>query len=408
LAAAGAYTLLPWVSTPIRQLARTIHEEHADVLLCQDYEYPLFDLCVARSRSLGVPIHAVFQGSVLQRTPLERFTRPFAIWGGAGLIIASSSEADRVREVYGIPDERIARVPNPILLEHWPVGDRASARSALGLPTDAGVVSYHGRIEIAHKGLDVLLDAWEQVTACRPGRELILLITGTGIDAQAFHAEIERRRPRGIVWLDEFVLDRDVIQQRLAAADVSVLTSRGEGFAATPLEAMACGRPVVAADVRGIPELAPRGEIDGVIRVTPGDSKEFAEAIGALLDDSQRAAAVGAAARERVKAFSTQALGPAVAAALHLGNGPRDDADALRRSWRHRVQAWQAYKKSRASRMTVSPMRRELRKIAVRAGRFLGISDLSQSVADAHARLDAQQQELQALRRRQGDRASDG
>jgi hypothetical protein len=53
-------------------------------------------------------------------------------------------------------------------------------------------------------------------------------------------------------------------------------------------------------------------------------------------------------------------------------------------------------------------MRRELRKIAVRAGRFLGISDLSQSVADAHARLDAQQQELQALRRRQGDRASDG
>src|SRR5213082_657037 len=103
LAAAGAYTILPWVSTPIRQLAHIIREEHANVLLCQDYEYPTFDLCVARSRSLGVPIHAVFQGSVLQRTPLERFTRPFAIWGASALIIASSSEADRVKEVYGFP-----------------------------------------------------------------------------------------------------------------------------------------------------------------------------------------------------------------------------------------------------------------------------------------------------------------
>jgi hypothetical protein len=52
-------------------------------------------------------------------------------------------------------------------------------------------------------------------------------------------------------------------------------------------------------------------------------------------------------------------------------------------------------------------MRRELTRIALRIGRFLGVSDLSQSVADAHARLDAQQQELHELRRRQRDRASD-
>jgi glycosyltransferase involved in cell wall biosynthesis len=398
LAAAAAYAVLPWVSTPIRQLARTIREEHADVLLCQDYEYPTFDLCIARSRLLGVPVHAVFQGSVLQRTPLERFTRPFAIWGATGLIMASSSEADRVEEVYGVPDELISRTPNPILLDHWPVGDRTSARAALGIPTDAGVVSYHGRIEIAHKGLDILLDAWAQVTAERPDRALVLLITGTGLDAQALRAEIEQRQLRGIDWLDQFVLDRDVIQLRLAAADVSVLTSRGEGFAATPLEAMACGRPVVATDVRGIPELAPRGEADGVIRVPLGDAQAVAAAIGALLDDPERAAAVGSQARKRVEAFSSKALGPTLADALRLRHEPLGEADALRRIYEHRAQAWEAYKRTRASRTTQSTFRRARTKLALRIGRFLGVSDLSQSVADAHARLDAHQKELDASR----------
>jgi glycosyltransferase involved in cell wall biosynthesis len=300
--------------------------------------------------------------------------------------------------VYGIPEERIARVPNPIMLNYWPVGHRASARATLGIPADAGVVSYHGRIEIAHKGLDVLLDAWQEVTATRPDRELVLLITGTGSDSKALHARIEQQQLRGVRWLDEFVLDREVIQSRLAAADVSVLTSRGEGFAATPLEAMACGRPVVAADVRGIPELAPRGEADGVIRVTPGDAHEAADAIGALLDDPERAAATGTAARERVEAFSTKAVGPALAEALGLGNQPRDDGQGLRGSYRHRAYAWQAYKNGRAARVTESTFRRASRKVALRIGRFLGISDLAQSVADAHARLDTHQEELDTFR----------
>jgi hypothetical protein len=259
-------------------------------------------------------------------------------------------------------------------------------------------VSYHGRIEIAHKGLDILLDAWQEVTATRPDRELVLLITGTGHDSEALHARIEQQQPRGVRWLDEFVLDRKVIQSRLAAADVSVLTSRGEGFAATPLEAMACGRPVVAADVRGIPELAPRGEADGVIRVAPGDAHEVADAIGALLDDPERAEAAGAAARERADAFSTKAVGPALAESLGLGNQPRGESHGLLGSYRHRADAWRAYKNARAARMTESTFRRASRRLALRIGRFLGVSDLARSVADTNARLDAQQKELDALR----------
>ena len=151
-------------------------------------------------------------------------------------------------------------------------------------------MSWHGRIAIAQKGLDVLLEAWDVLTHAREQHDLVLLLTGSGQDSDALRAEIDRRRPRGVRWLDSYVLDRGIIRLQLAAADVAVFPSRAEGFAVAPLEAMASGRALVAAAVPGITELAPGGEDDGVIVVPPGDAAALASALGALLDDPERAA----------------------------------------------------------------------------------------------------------------------
>jgi starch synthase len=184
-------------------------------------------------------------------------------------------------------------------------------------------VNWHGRIAIAQKGLDILLDAWEAVTRARPDRDLVLLLTGSGPDAEVLHAELERRQPRAVRWLDAFVLDRNAIQSRLAAADVAVLSSRAEGFAVAPLEAMASGRALVATAVPGIMDLAPGGEDDGVIVVPLGDAGALASALGVLLDDPERAAAAGRAARVRVAtAFSLEVVGAELAAALGLREWP--------------------------------------------------------------------------------------
>jgi starch synthase len=361
LLAAAAHVVLPWVATPVRALSRVLRAEHTSVLLCQEYEEARFDTCIALRRVLRVPVYAVFQGGILQRTPLERFTRRRAIGAASGLVIGASSEARRVETRYEVSPDRIGVVRNPLPIDQWPIGDRASARAALDIPADAGVVSWHGRVQIAQKGLDVLLDAWEEVTRTRPERDLILLLTGTGQDAAALHADIERRQPRGVRWLDAFVLDRDAIQLRLASADVAVLSSRAEGFPVAPLEAMASGRALVATAVPGIMDIAPNGERDGVIIVPSGDAGALASALGALLDDSDRAAAAGAAGRARIAAeFSVEVVGAQLAAILGLRDPSRSPRDGDPTSVRSVKQVG----------------RRALTKVARRAGRFLGVTDL--------------------------------
>src|SRR5204862_8197685 len=194
---------------------RILRAEHADVLLCQDYEEARFDTCVAFRRVLRAPVYAVFQGGILQRTPLERYTRAQAIRAANGFVIGAATEARRVEAEYHVGSDRVSVVPNPLSLDDWPVGDRTAARAALDIPQGAGVACWHGRIAIAQKGLDVLLDAWQMVTDERPGRELVLLVTGDGQDAAQLRGELARRAPRGVRWLDTYVLDRGVIQTRL-------------------------------------------------------------------------------------------------------------------------------------------------------------------------------------------------
>jgi glycosyltransferase involved in cell wall biosynthesis len=266
-------------------------------------------------------VYAVFQGGILQRTTLERYTRARAIRAANGFVIGAATEARRVETEYDVGSDRVSVVPNPLPLDAWPVGDRSAARDALDIPPAAGVVCWHGRIAIAQKGLDLLLDAWQMVTDARPDRELVLLLTGDGQDADELRSELDRRTPRGVRWLDSYVLDRGVIQTRLAAADVAVLSSRAEGFAVAPLESMASGRALVAAAAPGVTDLAPRGEADGVVVVPQGDAPALARALGELLDDPARAAALGRAARARVAdAFSLDVVGARLAERFGLAS----------------------------------------------------------------------------------------
>ena len=94
---------------------------------------------------------------------------------------------------------------------------------------------------------------------------------------------------------------RDDVPNLLAAMDVFVLPSLWEGVPMAILEAMAMAKPVVATRVGGIPEIV----IDGVtgLLVSPRDPEALAEAIIALLQDRERAKAMGQAGRERVERY---------------------------------------------------------------------------------------------------------
>jgi glycosyltransferase involved in cell wall biosynthesis len=120
-----------------------------------------------------------------------------------------------------------------------------------------------------------------------------------------------------VAWRNEYVTDRSAIRRFLAAGDVYAFPSRHEGFAVAPIEAMACGLPVVAADASGVPDVFDRGPDSGGLVVPRGDVEAFAAALGRLLDDPALGAELGRRARRRTEAaFSLDAVGRQLRAAL--------------------------------------------------------------------------------------------
>jgi glycosyltransferase involved in cell wall biosynthesis len=140
------------------------------------------------------------------------------------------------------------------------------------------------------KGQDVLLAAWPAVRARCPEARLTLVGDGDLLPA------LRSRRSPGV----NFVGDVGDVRDWLAAADLVVLPSRWEGLSLAVLEALASGRPVVAADVPGLGEMVAPGT---GARVAPDDPRALAGAIADRLMDPARARAEGAAAARHATRF---------------------------------------------------------------------------------------------------------
>jgi glycosyltransferase involved in cell wall biosynthesis len=299
---AGLRELSPYLATPVRALAHELRRDGCSALVAQEYEFPRFDVLALR-RPAGVPVFGWFQGGDYRRWRLERLTRPIAMRRAAGLVVASEAEADRLRRTYArLPP--LARLPNPVDVELWRPEDGSAARARLGVLATARVAVWHGRVEIRKKGLDVLLDAWGRMTT--PGR--VLLLVGRGPDLDELAERV--RDARDVILVGRLVDDRDELRGLLAAGDAYVFPSRHEGFAVAPVEAAACGLPVVAARVRGIDDAFPDGEGSGAVIVPREDATALAAALDRLLSDGRLAAELGGRARRRaVEAFSPAAVG---------------------------------------------------------------------------------------------------
>jgi glycosyltransferase involved in cell wall biosynthesis len=306
VARAAASHVAPYLATPPVALARTLRRERVDAVLCQEYEDPRFDVCVAVGRLARVPVFGVFQGADYQLSKLERPLRPLAIRGSAGLVVGAQRELERVRETYGVASARLARILNPIDVTAWRPGERARARDELGIPVTARVVAWHGQVQLWRKGLDVLLEAWKRVAEARPGRDLRLLLVGAGEDVDEVRRRVDELSLADVLILDGWVSDRDRLRGLLSASDLYVFPSRHEGLPVAPLEALACGIPVVGADASGVRDVV--GEA-GIV-VPRDDPHSLALALGELLDDDERRLELGMRARARAEGhFSLESVG---------------------------------------------------------------------------------------------------
>jgi glycosyltransferase involved in cell wall biosynthesis len=190
---------------------------------------------------------------------------------------------------------RWALLQNGVDTEHFRLAPPdPAARAALGLDPQRPVVGTIGRLE-DRKGHDQLLRAAGTMLARGNGRRPQIVIVGDGPLREKLQAQAQSL---GVAHSVRFVGTVADVRPSLAAMDVFVLPSHAEGMSNALMEAMAAARPVVATAVGGNTEVVVDGKT-GVL-IPPADPAAIADAIAALLRDPDRAAGLGAAAREFV------------------------------------------------------------------------------------------------------------
>lgn len=152
------------------------------------------------------------------------------------------------------------------------------------------IVLFVGRVTEA-KGIFDLLEAWREVIARGVGAEL-WIVGPNHTDARFLQALESRGLTKSVKVLGPLPLGE--VSDLMRGAQVLCLPSHGEGTPNCVMEAMACGLPVVATEVGGIPDIV-EPDRTGLL-VPKGDSPKLADALAALLADSDRRARMGEAA----------------------------------------------------------------------------------------------------------------
>jgi teichuronic acid biosynthesis glycosyltransferase TuaC len=282
-----------------------------DVVL-GSWAYPDGCAAVALARLLGVPAVVKLHGSdvnVVARMPGPRRVMTTMLPRAARVIAVSRPLADEVAAL-GVPRERIAVVYNGVDAALFHSRDRAAARRTLGLPPERPVLLYVGHLKET-KGVLDLVAGFAELAAGDPAP--ILVMVGDGPDAERCRSATaglgDRVRLVGARPLPE-------IPEWMAACDALVLPSWAEGTPNCVLEALSCGRRVVATAVGGTPDLLDDERLGELVpaRDPAALAAAMARAAHATYDPAEIAAAGARGSWDDSAAAIHQVLRDAVAA----------------------------------------------------------------------------------------------
>ena len=231
-----------------------------------------------------------------------------------GVVAVSGAMKEDVQTLYGVPPERVRVIHNGIDPDEYRPRPAPATLRRLGIDPEIPIVLFVGRIT-RQKGILHLVRALRYL---EPGVQVVLCAGAP--DTPEIAAEMavlvedaKRDAAVRIIWIPEMLPREDIISLYTHAA-VFVCPSVYEPFGIINLEAMACETPVVASAVGGIPEIVVPGEAgllvpfepEGGGSAEPRNPAEFSRALAAavneLIEDPERRAAMGEAARARVLA----------------------------------------------------------------------------------------------------------
>ncbi len=229
----------------------------------------------------------------------------YAVYSRCDGYVAISPALAAAYEQAGLPPTKLRMIPQGVDIACFaPSHDRPALRQRHALPAEGPLVVFVGSL-IERKGIDLLLNAWARVHERCPTASLVLVGKNRFADnpeAQAFldrHLDALSAAARGAV---HQVGIRNDVDELLQASDLFVLPSRREGFGTVMIEAMACGLPCVVTKLPDITDFIFATGDDGQpgIVTEQDDMDAFADAMTSVLLNPEKAATLGAAARQRV------------------------------------------------------------------------------------------------------------
>ena len=254
----------------------------AAVRLAQHLKLP------AACLSIGVDVNITAHSS---RIIYRHFVRTAKALDGT--LACGQSVADRIKAVTGKSPLCIYGVLD--LEEFSPATDKSPARKELDLPLDKTIALYAGYLT-KRKGVYELLKAIYRVQQQCP--DILLVICGAGPEETALRRVIREKGIEDMVRMAGEV-EPERMNKWMQASDLFVLASHTEGMPNVVTEAMACGLPVVATAVGGLPGAI--GDCDGAILVPPENVDDLKEAIVKVINDNQLRASMRIAARNRAE-----------------------------------------------------------------------------------------------------------
>lgn len=244
------------------------------------------------------------------------------------LVANTADEARQLVDLYGAAHDDVAVVHPGVDLDVFVPGDRDAARRRLGVPVDAHLLLFVGRLQPL-KAPDVLLRAAAQLLADEPAmrEHLVVAVVGGPSGSGLQHPEhLEKlAADLGIGELTWFSppADQSGLADWYRAADVTVVPSYNESFGLVAVESQACGTPVVASSIGGLTTAVADGT-SGVL-VDGHDPRDYARVLARLLREPRRRAELGRAGVAHASTLSWQQTAEAMLSVYReaLGLGAR-------------------------------------------------------------------------------------
>ena len=310
--------LLPFMTDFTNDIVSVIQREKLDYSLIHAHFFMSALVAADIKKILSIPfvvtfhalghIRKIHQGAS-DHFPPERIDIETRIVREADKIIAECpQDREDLVKYYGAEPSKIAVVPCGFSAAEFSPVNKQEAREVIGVEKDCQLLLQLGRM-VPRKGVDNVVSSMVYLKQLAPSSKL--LIVGGETDSPDISSTPEIARLQKLAG-DLRVLDRvifagrkgrDLLKYYYSAADLFITTPWYEPFGITPLEAMACGTPVVGANVGGIKYSVADGKTGFL--VPPRDPAALAAKVAFLLSNQDLLQRMSAQALARVNALFT-------------------------------------------------------------------------------------------------------